>query len=238
MKVQISDKVTGEIRIPVMNKTFRRGAVITMTEDEFFDSVTQWSIRNGYLSIVEDATSGPSKPQGTEYRLVSRNPLSLRCVGRTINPGEVFYVPHDKLGDGELAVVLGRGMVVSEADFQKKPVSVAVKAATAVQEQPPQKTTANKKKSQTKAETKTEPKAEMKSVSNDSLEEPKIPANMYAHVPDAVKGEVKPKMAPGRTTIMLDLDEGAKEQGELSFVDNEQADARKLNIAKDNDEVV
>ncbi len=89
-----------------------------------------------------------------------------------------------------------------------------------------------------KSKAKNDPKVEMKSIDNASLEESQIPANMYAHVPDAVKDEVKPKMAPGRTTIMLDLDEAAKEEGELSFVDNKQASARNQNIAKDNDEVV
>lgn len=233
MKVQISNQVKGEFRIPVMNKTFRRGTVVTMSEDEFFDSLTQWAIRNGYLTVVEGSESGPSKPQGAEYRLLSRNPLSLRCVGRTINPGEVFYVPHDKLDDGELAVVLNRGMVVSEVDFQKnapKTASTPAKAAPQSKKPPAKKPAAKK------TEAKSQP--EMKSVPNSEVKEPEVPANMYAHVPDAVKGEVKPRMAPGRTTIMLDLDEGTKEEGELSFVDQEQAEARKLNIAKDNDEVV
>jgi hypothetical protein len=238
MKVQISNKVTGEFRIPIMDKTFRRGSFVNMSEDEFFHSATQWAIRNEYLTVIEDADAGPTKPQGSEFRLVSRNSLALRCVGRTINPGEVFYVPHDKLDDGELAVVVNRGMVVAESDFQKnagsKSAAVTPSAKmTAAAAEAKAKSKAPSKKNQNKTV-----KAELKSVANDKLEEPVLPKNMYAHVPDAVKGEVKPRLAPGRTTVMLDLDPDAPEKNELSFVDKEQSDARKLNIAKDNEEVV
>lgn len=231
MKVQVTEKVKGECRIPIMDKTFGRGRKIDMSEDQFFDSATQWMIRAGYLTIIEDAVSGPSKPRGDEFRLVSKNCLTLRCVGRSINPDEVFYVPQDKLDDGELALVLDRGMVVKESDFKKSQenkteAADAVEEVAAKEEKPVEKTVITKT-----------------TVSKENAAKNKIPESMHVHVPEAVKNDVKPKTVPGRTPIMLDLDEHSKED-EMSFVDAEQTaaklnkSAKTTNVASNNDEVI
>lgn len=232
MKVKITNKVSGEFRVPIMDRTYRRGIQITMTEDEFFDSGTQWAIRNGYLSVIEDANSAPTKPQGSEFRLVSRNPLSLRCVGRTINPGEVFYVPHDKLGDGDLSIVVNRGMVVSEVDFQKKITPETTTAAVLPDSVPevPKIVKAGRGK---KAKTAT---AEITTVPNEEIPKAETPPNMHVHVPHAVKGDVKPRTAPGRSAVMLDLDSDTEEDV-MDFVDKKPIISRKVDVAKNNEEV-
>jgi len=239
MKVKISDSVKGEIRIPVMNRTYRAGISVIMTEEEFYHSATQWSIRNGYLVVEEnDSESIPEASKGQEFRLLSRNALALRCVGRTINPGEVFFVPQDRVSCDEITLVLEKEIIVKESDYALR-ISKLPKTKA-------KKMIVNKNKNEEKEKEK-DHKATMKNtVVDGSNIKSDVPKDMYAHIPKEVKDSVKAKNLTGRKSIIVEVDNNSVDTGEIDFVD--QNDTGEIDfvdqnntskkISKNNEEVI
>lgn len=117
MKVRVTDNVKGEIRIEAMERTYPKGTEITMDDDQFLHSATQMAIRANFLEVVEGSLK---QLEGLEFRCLYKNPLSIRCIGRAIAPGEVFYVNADDIDDTEIETALAAKFIIKEVDYQKK----------------------------------------------------------------------------------------------------------------------
>jgi len=222
MKVKVSDTVNGELNISALGKTVASGVEIPLSEEQFLHSSTQWCIRNGLLEVIEGSAK---QSEGVEYRSVYKNALSIRCIGRAVNPGEVFFVDGEHLEDGELCLAESKGYIIKESEFRKskkkkKSKVEAVAKDVASEENIPVK--------ESRAEVQV---GQIKKV---------VPEGMYAHEPEAIK--TKNKETRLNEILDLDLDIPIEEEQEtISFVDKEQDKERRANsskIAKDNEEVI
>lgn len=109
MKVQVTEKAKGELFVRAIGKTMKSGSIITLTDDQFYDSATQAAVHAGLLSIMD----GPDKKEskGEEYINVYKNSLSFKCIRRTIPSGSSFFVCEELLDEPEIVSAFNLGYI-------------------------------------------------------------------------------------------------------------------------------
>lgn len=109
MKVQVTEKAKGELFVRAIGKTMRSGSIITLSDDQFYDSATQAAIQAEFLTVLD----GPEKKEakGEEYINVYKNSLSFKCIRRTIPSGATFFVCEELLDESEIVSAFNSGYI-------------------------------------------------------------------------------------------------------------------------------
>tara|TARA_B100000614_G_scaffold262903_1_gene299898 strand:- start:70416 stop:71252 length:837 start_codon:yes stop_codon:yes gene_type:complete len=245
MKLKVTKKAGGELFIRAVGRTYKVGATIKMTSEQYLDSTTQAAIRNGFLELLEGQTE--KKPDGVFYVNVHRNELSFQSLEITVPKGARFFVPTEHVEDMEIVIAHGNGHIELAEEIDAK-IAEAEKAReqSKADAEEPKKTTkrVTKKKSTKKASKKTTNKEasakKTKTIKRLSEEAPQsidpnegqsethlpeakkveAPEGMYAHDPTGegmtVRTSEKPKSSP--KTEMKKSQEGFDDL----FVDDSQ----------------
>jgi len=167
MKLKVTNKAGGELFIRAVGRTYKVGATIKMTSEQYLDSTTQAAIRNGFLELLEGQTE--KKPDGVFYVNIHRNELSFQSLEITVPKGARFFVPTEHVEDMEIVIAHGNGHIELAEEIDAK-IAAAEKAKDEVEaeakEEPKKTKRVTKKKTTKKAAKKTTKKATEKKASS------------------------------------------------------------------------
>ena len=264
MKVQISKAFKGELFIRAKNKTFKQGTKIHLSDEEFYDSFTQSLISKGWLVPLEEYERGQQKL----IRLRSRknNPMVFQVIKRAVNPNEIFYLPADQFGNGQIQQALEAGFIVeeslpgqdgdntqdvSEVSSKKKPLDS--KSSTKLSSETSSKTKKLRSIKRVASSEESESPTEKVALKRKSRTTGKEPENAFVYRPENVEINEPPvsiDLDDDLGDIFVDsdqqapdvafIDEKQKAAEKITFVDKEQRKARaqhgRRNQAENNEE--
>ena len=161
----------------------------------------------------------------------------IQCIDQLISQNQIFFVNGSKLNHPEIQGYIKKGWLIVTEDDQTTKVDEQIKQV--IPDTKPSKTNkknGRKRKDSTKTVTKTNKTARTKNITKQNVKTSETPAGMYSHVPEG-SDAVAPVRLPRSGELIVDLDIRDIDDGDLSFVDHEQKEARKLPLAEENSEV-
>jgi len=191
MKLKVTNKAGGELFIRAVGRTYKVGATIKMTSEQYLDSTTQAAIRNGFLELLEGQTE--KKPDGVFYVNIHRNELSFQSLEITVPKGARFFVPTEHVEDMEIVIAHGNGHIELADEIDAKIAAAEKKKADAqseVEEEPKKTKRVTKKKTTKKAAKKTTKKSTEKKASTKTKTVKRVKAEEPASI-DPNEGQVE-----------------------------------------------
>ena len=126
MKIKVSDSVKGEVIVKALGKTYKAGSVLEMTNEQFSEESTQWSIKKGILIPVGEFEK--KENGGKKIKNVHKNAVSLSSLRKTVNPNESIFVSAEDLENNQIQQVLAAGWFVYDSGVSTTEIKKSVEA--------------------------------------------------------------------------------------------------------------
>ena len=236
-KIRIADNKSGGIRLPIKAGFLEVNQVLDLSPAEFFHPSVQLAIQKN-LAVVEQRMS-EEDTKGKLYRSDRVQSMNVPQLGGTIHYNQKFFVPNDKLSETAVAMIIREKWIVPAEESLPEEKDITTSVTVPVKEEKTANLTKTKAVQSAKTASSNKSNKSNKSVKSSDKKikgEENIPNGMHVHVPEGVRDDVSIRKIP-KSDMILDVTKDSESE-EISFVDQEQTNAKlKENGMENNEEV-
>lgn len=117
MKIKISDKIRGKIRLTGVNGTYKAGNEITLTDEQFFETSVQDMVRSGLVIPLEEVKKKTEKH--VELVNVSKHKIMFNSLLYPIHSGDTFIISAETFRNKEFKMALKDKQIVFKEEYAK-----------------------------------------------------------------------------------------------------------------------